>query len=158
MKKGEEAECCPKFKPKKWDKKTVVWKKKAFVKDRYFSAFHIPLNLGSIIKKNCKKIEAEKDEAENFIMLCDEKSPFHSNIYFSVKKPIEGVHDVRVSGTFLTKVFEGPYKNMKAWKKEMEEYVKSKNKEIKNMLYYYTTCPDCAKKYGKNYVVLFAEI
>lgn len=157
MKEGEEA-CCPKFNPSKWDKKTVVWKKKAFVKDKYFSVFHMPLNMGSVIKKNCKKIESAADTAENFIMLCDEKSPFYSNIYFSVKKPMPGVHDVRITGTFLTKVFEGPYKNMKTWIKEMDEYVKSKGKVTKQNLFYYTTCPKCAKKYGKNYVVIFAEI
>ena len=28
----------------------------------------------------------------------------------------------------------------------------------KRMLFYYTTCPRCAKAYGKNYVVLFAEV
>ena len=61
MKKGEEKECCPKFNPKLWDNKKVVWKNKLFVKDRYFSAFHIPLNIGSVIKRNCKKIEEVKE-------------------------------------------------------------------------------------------------
>ena len=42
--------------------------------------------------------------------------------------------------------------------KEMGEYVKSENKTMKKMYFYYTTCPACAKHYGKNYVVLLAEI
>ena len=63
-----------------------------------------------------------------------------------------------ISGTFLSKVFEGPYKNMCKWMKEMEQYVKSKDKETKMLYFYYTTCPKCAKKYGKNYVVLLAKI
>lgn len=157
-KKSKDEACCPKFKPKLWENKTVVWKKKAFVKAKYLSVFHKPLNIGSVIKKSIKKIDDAKDEAKNFVMLADEKSPFYSNIYFSVKKPIEGAHDVRISGTFLTKVFEGPYSNMKNWKKEMKEYVESKKKEVKSMLFYYPTCPGCAEKDGKNYVVIFAEI
>ncbi len=47
---------------------------------------------------------------------------------------------------------------MSKWIKEMEEYVKSKGKETKMQYFYYTTCPKCAKKYGKNYVVLLTQI
>jgi len=162
MKKGEEAkntdECCPKFDPKPWDNKTITWKDKLFVKSKVISFFHIPLNFGMVIKKLCKKIDAAKAGTKVPIVVSDEKSPFYSNIYVSVEKPISSVHDVKVSGTFLSKVFEGPYKDMKKWIKEMEEYTTSKKKEIKHMYFYYTTCPKCAKKYGKNYVVLLAEI
>lgn len=63
-----------------------------------------------------------------------------------------------ISGMFLTKVFEGPYKNVGEWMKEMREYVLQKDKELKMMYAYYTTCPKCAKKYGKNYVVLLAQV
>jgi len=158
MKEGEDKECCPKFSRKLWDNKTVVWKKKAFVKAKYLSPFGISLNAGSVVKKNMAAIEDNKDEAKNFVILTDDKSLFTKNVYFSVKKPVAGVNDVRISGTFLTKVFEGPNKDLKKWKKEMEEYVKSKGKEIKQMLYYYSTCPGCEKKDAKNYVVIFAEI
>jgi hypothetical protein len=40
----------------------------------------------------------------------------------------------------------------------MGEYVKSRGREVKKLYFYYTTCPKCAKKYGKNYVVLLAEV
>ena len=40
----------------------------------------------------------------------------------------------------------------------MTEYVASQGKAIKKMFCYYTTCPKCAKKYGKNYVVLLAQL
>lgn len=157
MKEGE-TNCCPKFNPKTYDKKVVVWNKKLFIKDRVYSFFHIPLNFGSVMKKVMKKISEAKAETKIPIVLSDEKSLFYSNIYISTKKPISKVHDVKLSGTFLTKVFEGPYKNIGKWTEEMKEHVKSKNKEIKNIYYYYTTCPKCAKVYGKNYVVIFAEI
>ncbi len=157
MKDGE-TECCPIFDPKKWDKKKVTWKGKLFIKDKVFSFFHIPLNFESVIKRNIKKLKDANAALKNTMILSDEKSLFHSNIYISTKKAIPKVHDVKVTGTFLTKVFEGPYKNMKKWVKEMEEYVKLEKQELKHMYFYYTTCPKCAKKYGKNYVVLFAEI
>jgi hypothetical protein len=40
----------------------------------------------------------------------------------------------------------------------MLEYVKSKGKTMKRMYFFYTTCPACAKAYGKNYVVILAEV
>jgi len=63
-----------------------------------------------------------------------------------------------LSGTFLTKVFEGPYQNVGEWAQEMKEYVESKGRKLKKLYFSYTTCPRCAKAYGKNYVVLFAQI
>jgi hypothetical protein len=63
-----------------------------------------------------------------------------------------------ISGTFLTKVFEGPFKNVGKWMREMKEYVASKGKTLKKIYCCYTTCPKCAKAYGKNYVVLFAQV
>ncbi|MCX6002853.1 MAG: hypothetical protein NTX46_00125 [Chloroflexi bacterium] len=63
-----------------------------------------------------------------------------------------------LSGTYLTKVFEGPYKDIGKWAKTMDDYVKSKGKIIKKLYFSYTTCPKCAKAYGKNYMVLFAQI
>jgi len=63
-----------------------------------------------------------------------------------------------LSGTFLTKVFEGPFQNVGIWAKEMEKYIKSKNQKLIKLYFSYTTCPKCAKEFGKNYVVLFGQI
>jgi hypothetical protein len=59
---------------------------------------------------------------------------------------------------FLTKVFEGPYQNAPKWHKAMAEYVSGKGKTVEKIYTYYSTCPKCAKAYGKNYVVLFAKV
>ena len=64
----------------------------------------------------------------------------------------------KIPGTFLSKVFEGPYSQTGKWIKEMKAYVESKGKELKELYLYYTTCPNCAKVYGKNYVVLLAAV
>ncbi len=64
---------------------------------------------------------------------------------------------VRLSGDYLTKVFEGPFKDVPKWEKEMEAFVKEKGKQAKKIYYFYTTCPKCAKYYGKNYVVGVAQ-
>jgi len=38
-------------------------------------------------------------------------------------------------------VFEGPYKNIKSWIREMGEYVKSQGKETRQLYFYYLTSP-----------------
>ncbi|MBI4653354.1 hypothetical protein HY750_03825 [Candidatus Kuenenbacteria bacterium] len=148
--------CCPKFNPEPWNEKEIVWQDKLFIKDQIKSFFHIPLNIGKVITKNMKKIEA--NNAFDSIMLFDEKSLWGADVYFAVNKDIQELEMTKISGIFLTKVFEGPYNNMGKWINEMKKYVESKGKEIKKMYFFYTACPKCAKIYGKNYTVIFAKI
>jgi hypothetical protein len=118
--------------------------------------------MGKKIIKNMELIEKAGAKSSYQLMLTDEKSLWGADIYIDVALPvgreIPGAQMATISGTFLTKVFEGPYKNAGLWAKEMQEYVKSKNKNLKKLYFSYTTCPACAKAYGKNYVVLFAQI
>jgi hypothetical protein len=153
-----ETGCCKRFEPKPWDKKVVNFKNTLFLKDRTRSVFHIPLNFGQVMKRDMEKIAEASALAETPIILSDENSLWGADIYIAVSKKVEGFENVKVPGTFLSKVFEGPYKNMGKWVKEMEEYVAAKGKETKKLYFFYTTCPKCAKAYGKNYVVLLAKI
>ena len=150
--------CCEPFNPEPWQDKEIVWKEKGFVKDHVTSLFHIPLNMGKKIVKNMDLIEKARAKALYQLMLTDEKSLWGADIYIDVSKEVPGAEMATISGAFLTKVFEGPYQNAGKWAKEMEEYVKSKGKRLEKLYFSYTTCPKCAKAYGKNYVVLFAQI
>jgi len=150
--------CCPPFNPEPWQDKEVTWDKKPFVKDHVTSLLHIPVNMGKKVVKNMKLIEAAHAEAKQPLMLTDEKSLWGADIYIDVSKEVPSAQMATISGTFLTKVFEGPYKNAGKWAKEMEEHVAQKGKTPKKLYFSYTTCPRCAKAYGKNYVVLFAQI
>ncbi len=150
--------CCEPFNPEPWQDKKIVWKDKIFVKDHIISFFHIPLNMGKKIIKNIELIEKANAKAPYQLMLTDEKSLWGADIYIDVSKEVPGAQMVTLSGTFLTKVFEGPYQNAGKWANEMKAYVKNKDKELKKLYFSYTTCPKCAETYGKNYVVLFAQI
>lgn len=150
--------CCEPFDPEPWQEKEMVWHDKLFVKDHVTSFFHIPLNMGSVITKNMELIEKAGAKAPYQLMLTDEQSLFGADIYIDVTKEVPGAEMATLSGTFLTKVFEGPYRNVGAWAVEMKSYVEKQGKTIKKLYFAYTTCPKCAKVYGKNYVVLFAQI
>lgn len=150
--------CCEPFDPQPWQDKEITWTNKIFVKDHVTSFLHIPINIGQKVIKNMALIEKAGAKAPYQLMLTDEKSMWGSDIYIDVTKDVPGAQMTTLSGTFLTKVFEGPFQNTGKWAAEMEQYVKNKGQEIKKMYFSYTTCPKCAKAYGKNYVVLFAQI
>jgi hypothetical protein len=150
--------CCPPFDPAPWDEKEFVWNNKLFVHDHILSFLHMPLTLNGRVRKNGKLIIKAGADIPGYLMLIDENSKWGADIYIEVSKEVPRAKMVAMSGTFQTKVFEGPYKNIGLWAKEMKQYVNSQTKIVKKLYYFYTTCPNCAKVYGKNYVVLFAEI
>lgn len=151
--------CCPRFKPEGWDHQDLHFKDKLFVKAKTRSFFHIPINFGSVFPKTFAEIEkANAYSNEDMIVLSYDPSAWTGEHYFSVTKDVPGHEMVKMTGDFLTKVFEGPYKNAPKWEKEMEAFVKSKRKQVKQTYFFYTTCPKCAKAYGKNYVVAVSEV
>jgi hypothetical protein len=158
MSKGNPDECCPEFDPVPWDGKELQWQNKRFVKDRVRSLFHIPLNFGAVMKRNFSQIEAAGAIPAIMVVLSDENSLWGADVYIEVTKDIPGADMASISGTFLCKVFEGPYQNMRRWIEEMKAFVQSKQKSLRKLYFFYTTCPKCAKKYGKNYVAILAQV
>ncbi len=152
------AECCPEFKPEPWDDKEITFENKLFLKDHVCSVFHIPLNFGAVMKRSMAAIEAAGAASEEVLVLSDETSLWGSDVYIAISKDMPGATTTTLSGNFLTKVFEGPYGSMRKWIEEMKSFVTSKGKALRKFYFFYTTCPKCAKKYGKNYVVILAQI
>ena len=153
-----ETGCCPRFNPEPWDNRMVAFEDKLFLKDRVRSFLHIPLNMGKVMVKNMNRIQEADALAPEPLMLSDENSLWGSDIYIAVSKEVPGAEMARISGTFLSKVFEGPYSKTGKWVREMKTYVEAEGKELKNLYFFYTTCPACAKAYGKNYIVLLAAV
>lgn len=151
-------ECCPVFDPGPWDGQELQWQEKRFARSHVISFLHFPLNYGAVMKRSIDSIESAGAKAENMVMLADEYSPWGSDLYLEVTKDVPCTPMASISGTFLCKVFEGPYSNMRKWTKEMKAFVESKGKSPQKFYFYYTTCPKCAKKYGKNYVVILAQV
>lgn len=153
-----ETGCCKEFDPELWDEQEITFNDKLFLKEKVRSFFHMPVNFGKVMTRAMKQIEEAHAMPDEYLALSHEKSLWSADLFISIKKEVPNAINYEISGTFITKVFEGPYKFMGAWIKEMNEFVASKEKEVKKMYFYYTTCPKCAKQYGKNYVVIFAEV
>ena len=153
-----ETGCCPRFDPGPWEDKEVTFDQKRFVKDHVRSFLHIPLNFGRVMVRNMERIEAAQAASPEPLMLSDECSLWGSDIYIAVSKDVPGAEMVCLSGTFLTRVFEGPYKDIRKWVPQMKAHVESRKRALEKLYFFYTTCPKCAKHYGKNYVVLLAKV
>ncbi|MBN1123868.1 MAG: hypothetical protein JXA82_02595 [Sedimentisphaerales bacterium] len=153
-----ETGCCPRFDPEPWDEKELVWQDRLFIKDRVLCFFNIPLNFGKVIVRNLPKIEKAEAFPPVPVGLSEHTSKWNMDLYIEVSREVPDAENVRLSGTYLSKVFEGPYNQTGKWCKQMQEWVKTKGKEIKRWFMFYTTCPRCAKHYGKNYVVILTEV
>lgn len=151
-------ECCPKFDPAPWDGKTFEWKNKRFIKSKVFTFFYMPVNLGSSIRKAMELVEKANAKMPDYLCLSDHTSFFNMDNYLAVDKEVPGTENVQLTGKFLSKVYEGDFKNTGDWCKDFANFVKEKGMEMKKMYMWYTTCPECAKKYGKNYTVIIAEV
>jgi hypothetical protein len=151
--------CCPRFKPEGWDEQELHFEDKKFVKAETKSIFHIPINMGKVFPRTMTAIEAAKSgSGDEFIVLSRDSSMWRGEHFFSVDRDVPGQEMAQLSGDFLTKVFEGPYKDVPKWEKAMQEFVESRGKTLKKSYFFYTTCPKCAKVYGKNYVVAVVEV
>jgi len=158
--KKNETGCCPVPNVKEWDGSVVVWKGKKFIKDHTLGVFHMPINMGGVLKRMWDKVKKAKAEvpADEWMLLSYDVSPWKGEHYASVSKNVSGAENVTLSGTFLTKVFEGPYMEAKNWHQEMIKYAESEKKRAKKIFFFYTTCPKCMKHYGKNYAIAFAQV
>ena len=172
--------CCPEFDPSKYSDeknglqyKKITWNEneKPFVKDGTYCFMYIPfLSFGRATTRALKKISGADAECDrdNFMILSDCSSPWYSNIYLTCNKDeVKGATVEKISGVFLAKAFEGDYSKTGKWVNDMKEVVQEANEEEKGddfnvnnmkMYFYYPTCPKCAKKWGKNHVVIMAKI
>lgn len=151
--------CCARFKPEGWDNQQLHFENKKFLRATTRSAMHIPWNMGQVFTRVQGHIEdnaAAHPETE--IVLSRDTSPWEAEHYFAVEKDVPGEDMTTLSGDFITRVFEGPYRKAKDFSHDMEIAAKAMGKTAKKIFFFYTTCPKCAKAYGENYMVGVAEV
>ena len=151
-------QCCPRFEPTRWDGKVIEWNGKKFIKDRVRTLFYIPMNFGQVMKRLDERVRKAGTSIDDGLALSDHTSKWNMDIYVAVDREVPGVENVTLSGKFLSKVYEGDFRETERWCKDFEAYAKAKGMKIGKLYMWYTTCPKCAKRYGKNYVALMANV
>jgi hypothetical protein len=150
--------CCPKFEPGPWDDKVIEWSGKRFIKDKGFTLFHMPMNFGKVITRMLGQVEKAGATSPGWLCLSDHTSKWNMDLYLAVDKEVPDAANVTLSGKFFCKVYEGPFKDTGKWCKQHQALAKDRGFEIRKWYMWYTTCPKCAKKTGKNYVVILTQI
>lgn len=150
--------CCPKFDPIPWDNVDFEWNNKLFVKGSVCTFFYMPLNFGGVMRKMDKKIRATGADWSEGICLSDHTSKWNQDLYISVDKEVLGLESKTFTGKFHSKVYEGPFQNSGKWFSDFRQVMEGKEVSQPRIYTWYTTCPKCAKKYGKNYVVMVAQL
>lgn len=160
---NEKNECCPVFHPEKWNNKNVNWNHKQFIKTSVPTLFHIPFPpmIGKKITKMMKMAEGSNklsEKMDDVLLLFTDPHPFKSEMYLSVTGNVPNSNNTTISGSFIAKVFNGTYNAIPKYIKQMNGYLSAKNKKAKKYYVHYAYCPKCAKKFGNNYMILFAEV
>lgn len=154
--------CCPEFDPAPWDGVTHHWEDKLFLCDSVPQIFHMPIPgiYGKTISNMYKKAETLgiAPEIKDFLLLAYDPSPWKSELYMSVTADSPEADITKFNGTYISKVFDGPYSNVPVYLKTFEAYLDASGQKPEKYYFYYTTCPKCAKKYGHNYIVAIAKI
>jgi hypothetical protein len=159
----QDPECCPEFHVEKWDNKTLSWDQKPFIKESVPTLFHMPFPpmIAKKMKRMCdlvERAEADIPDMSDALVLFHDPSAFRSEIYYSVTKDVAGANNTHISGTFETRVFDGPYNAIPTYIKKMEGHLANKGQKPADYYVHYAYCPNCAKKFGHNYMILFAKV
>ena len=155
---GTDPVCCPEFLPASWDEKISAWEDKRFIRDSVFTMFYIPFGFGKAMKRLNEKVENAGASMPGWLCLSDHASRWNMDLYLAVDREIPGGLNVLLNGKYYSKVYEGPFSDTGKWTKDFESAAKARGLSFKKTYMWYTTCPKCAKKYGRNPVVIIAEI
>jgi hypothetical protein len=116
------------------------------------------LNFGAVMARNMAAIQRAGAEKPDMMWLSDENSLWGADLYLEVAREVPGATMAALAGSFLAQAYEGPFRDIPKWITDLRRRVESKGKTVRKLLFFYTTCPKCAKKYGHNYVVLLAQV
>lgn len=155
-----ETGCCAVPNVAEWDEREVTFENKPFISMYTRSFMFVPLNMSKVmtaIQAAAAEAGAEMPPKQAMILSRD-LSPWKAEQLYAVSQPVEGADNVMLTGTFLSKVFEGPYQNAKKWYDALTAFAASKGKTVEATYFFYTTCPNCAKHYGKNYTIGLAKV
>lgn len=151
--------CCPRFHPEDWEGVELHFRDKLFVKATVHEALHIPLDMDRVFTRVDAAIRAaDAHDPESHIVLSRDPSAWKGEHYFAVTKDVPGEEMTTLSGDFMTRVFEGPYRHAGEWMRQIHAAATARGIPDSEAWLYYTTCPRCAEYYGKNYVVALARL
>jgi hypothetical protein len=146
--------CCARFNPAGWDGQRLHFDGKRFVRATTRSLLHVPLNMGSVFGRVQGHMAAVgAADGTQMLVLSRDPSAFTGEHLFAVTAEVPEEEMTTLSGDFLTRTFEGAYSEVRNWHNVMQSAAREAGYEPGEVWFFYTTCPACAKAYGRNPVV-----
>ncbi|MDD1679689.1 MAG: hypothetical protein LUO93_10975 [Methanomicrobiales archaeon] len=105
-----------------------------------------------------ERVESAGASIPDRLCLFEYTSRWNLVAYLAVDREIPNAENMTLSGRFFSKMYEGPFEDTGKWTEDFHHCATHQGMDIKRWYIWYTTCPTCAKKYGKNYVAIIAEI
>lgn len=155
-----ETGCCAVPAVDGWNNRLIEFSNEPFIAMETKSVFHIPLNMNRVMRELAAQAGAggATPAPEHILVLSREISPWRTQHLYRVTRPVDNAENVPLNGTFLTRVFEGPYQKAKDWAEELQRMAAENGLETEGIYFFYTTCPSCSEHYGTNYVVGLARV
>lgn len=132
------------------------WSGKAFYVVGTPLAFHIPLRIGRDIEKAVSEAEAKGYTVDDDSRLLQKDALFKGQVLLEIRDPQEGdprvfimAQETRAEGTF----FNGPWSRLGTPTKKLVDTLVARGKTVKDIYFWYLTCPVCAKERGYQTVV-----
>ncbi len=151
--------CCPRFHPEGWDRQSLHFADKRFVRATTKSKDHVPIDMAEVFGRTFEAImdAGAMDEAHPLVLSRDLSAEQGEHL-FAVDAEVPGEEMVTLSGHYRTRVFDAPYEEapmlLEGFRHELEE----EGEEALESWMFYTTCPRCAEAYGHNYMVLVDKV
>lgn len=156
---GHVLTCCPPFDPAHWDRQEVTFRNKCFVRAITHSVMHIPVDSSRVFPRVLKKIHRPGGAVcARPLVLSRDLSPWRAEHFFATDTPVPDEEMTTLSGRFLTRVFEGPYREARLWHIQMEDHARAQGHTPRTVLFHFATCPRCATLYGENHAVGFFQV
>lgn len=152
--------CCKDIDLSKWKLRKIVWKRKPFYVVTHGSFFHIPIGFGKAIINGLETAAKKYYTPNPEFVLSKETGWFSAKMMFPVNKVSSSDPNIEeITGTFVTRGFQGPYGQMGNFIRVFSEQVKQKfGKKPSELYFWYANCPKCAKKQGGPKIVIFGRI
>lgn len=84
-----------------------------------------------MVKRITEKVEKAGASILNSMCLSDHTSKWNMDLYLAVDREISGAENVTLSGKYLSKVYEGDFKETDKWGEDFKAFAKGKGYEIK---------------------------
>jgi hypothetical protein len=158
--KPKEDICCKNIDLAKWNFRRVKWRNKPFYVVKYGTFFHIPIGMDKVMTNGMELLRTKYKTDYPEFWLAKDTGLFSAKMFFAVNRVNpRDPNVIMLSGTYVTRGFQGPYKNMGNYIRVFMEQVHQKyGLKPKDLLFWYVNCPKCAKKQGGPKIVIFGKI